>query len=44
LCSTNRRPEATRQLLAEASPSLPDRLVDRFERLVDAGLDGTGEP
>jgi predicted transcriptional regulator len=36
-----RRPEETRRLLAEASPSLPDRLVDRFERLVDASLEGT---
>lgn len=39
-----RRPEETRRLLAEASPSLPDRLVDRFERLVDVSLDGSDEP
>lgn len=32
------RPEETRRLLDEVSPSLPDRLVDRFTRLVDANL------
>jgi predicted transcriptional regulator len=32
------RPEETRRLLDEVTPSLPDRLVDRFTRLVDAGL------
>jgi predicted transcriptional regulator len=34
------RPEETRRLLGEVSPSLPDRLVDRFTRLVDEGLGG----
>jgi predicted transcriptional regulator len=29
------RPEATADLLAEITPSLPDRMVDRFARLVD---------
>ncbi|MFC4405996.1 winged helix-turn-helix transcriptional regulator [Haloarchaeobius iranensis] len=29
------RPEETRRLLDEVTPSLPDRLVDRFTRLVD---------
>jgi predicted transcriptional regulator len=38
-----RRPEETRRLLTEASPSLPDTLIDRFERLVDASLDGSDE-
>jgi predicted transcriptional regulator len=37
------RPEETRQLLAEVSPSVPGTLVDRFERLVDAGLEGSRE-
>jgi len=32
------RPEETRRLLDEVTPSLPDRLVDRFTRLVDEGL------
>jgi predicted transcriptional regulator len=33
------RPEATRQLLADVSPSLPGRFVDRFTRLVDSLLE-----
>jgi predicted transcriptional regulator len=32
------RPERTRQLLEAVTPSLPDRLVDRFTRLVDDTL------
>ncbi len=32
------RPDETRRLLDEVTPSLPDRLVDRFTRLVDANL------
>lgn len=32
------RPEATRQLLDEVTPSLPERLVDRFTRLVDTSF------
>lgn len=32
------RPEDTRVLLGEVSPSLPDKLVDRFTRLVDASF------
>ncbi|SEW34911.1 winged helix-turn-helix transcriptional regulator [Halobacterium jilantaiense] len=32
------RPAETRQLLGEVTPSLPDRLVDRFTRLVDDTL------
>lgn len=31
-------PDATRRLLAAVRPSLTDRLVDRFTRLVDEGL------
>ncbi|WP_336338408.1 winged helix-turn-helix transcriptional regulator [Haloarcula brevis] len=34
-------PDATQRLLAAVRPSLTDRLVDRFTRLVDGGL-GTG--
>lgn len=34
------RPEATRRLLGDVSPSLPDRLVDRFTRLVDESFYG----
>jgi predicted transcriptional regulator len=34
------RPEETRRLLGEVEPSLPDRLVDRFTRLVDEGFRG----
>jgi predicted transcriptional regulator len=34
------RPEETEALLRDVSPSLPDRLVDRFTKLVDAGLYG----
>ena len=34
------RPEETRRLLGEVSPSLADRLVDRFTRLVDGELSG----
>lgn len=33
------RPEATGQLLREITPSLPDRLVDRFTRLADQFLE-----
>ncbi|USZ69818.1 winged helix-turn-helix transcriptional regulator (plasmid) [Halorussus salilacus] len=33
------RPEATAELLAEITPSLPERLVDRFTRLVDGFLE-----
>jgi predicted transcriptional regulator len=29
------RPEATAELLAEVTPSLPERMVDRFAKLVD---------
>jgi predicted transcriptional regulator len=32
------RPDETRRLLDEVSPSAPDRLVDRFTRLVDDAL------
>jgi predicted transcriptional regulator len=32
------RPEETRRLLDEVRPSLPDKLVDRFTRLVDASF------
>ena len=32
------RPEEVRRLLGEIQPSLPDRLVDRFTRLVDASF------
>lgn len=32
------RPEETRDLLGEVTPSLPERLVDRFTRLVDANF------
>jgi predicted transcriptional regulator len=34
------RPRETRRLMDEVSPSLPDRLVDRFTRLVDENLYG----
>jgi predicted transcriptional regulator len=34
------RPEETRQLLGEVTPSWPDRLVDRFARLVDESFYG----
>jgi len=34
------RPAETRRLLAEVTPSLADRLVDRFTRLVDGELRG----
>ncbi len=34
------RPERTARLLETASPSLPDRVVDRFVRTVDELLDG----
>jgi predicted transcriptional regulator len=39
------RPEETLELLRTVTPSLADRLVDRFMRLVDAGLhdDGAAE-
>ncbi|MFC4553174.1 MULTISPECIES: winged helix-turn-helix transcriptional regulator [Halorussus] len=33
------RPEATAELLAAVTPSMPERLVDRFTRLVDGLLD-----
>jgi predicted transcriptional regulator len=32
------RPEETKRLLGEVSPSLPEKLVDRFTRLVDASF------
>jgi len=32
------RPDDTRRLLGDVTPSLADRLVDRFMRLVDEGL------
>jgi DNA-binding transcriptional ArsR family regulator len=32
------RPQETQHLLDEVTPSLPDKLVDRFTRLVDASL------
>jgi len=34
------RPEDTARLLGEVEPSVPDRFVDRFTRLVDSLLDG----
>lgn len=34
-------PERTGELLAEVEPTVPDRLVDRFTRLVDELLDGS---
>lgn len=34
-----RRPDATAALLGLVEPSLPERLADRFERLVDSFLD-----
>ncbi|SEO98023.1 hypothetical protein SAMN04487948_109125 [Halogranum amylolyticum] len=34
------RPDATTELLASVSPSLPDRFLDRFTRLVDDLLAG----
>lgn len=34
------RPERTVDILQTVDPSLPDRLIDRFERLVDHLLDG----
>ncbi|WP_254273768.1 winged helix-turn-helix transcriptional regulator [Haloarcula marina] len=34
------RPEETATLLRAVEPSLPERLTDRFERLVDGFLDG----
>jgi predicted transcriptional regulator len=37
------RPEATVRLLERVTPSLSDRLVDRFMRLVDAGFHGGDE-
>ncbi|MFB6155834.1 MAG: winged helix-turn-helix transcriptional regulator [Haloferacaceae archaeon] len=33
------RPDATRELLADVSPSLPERFLDRFTRLVDGLLE-----
>lgn len=33
-------PERTADLLAKAQPSMPNRMVDRFTRLVDALLEG----
>jgi len=37
------RPEETERFLREVTPSLSDRLVDRFVRLVDDGLHGGAE-
>lgn len=34
------RPDEVRALLGEVSPSLPDKLVDRFTRLIDASFYG----
>jgi predicted transcriptional regulator len=34
------RPSETRELLEEVTPSLSDRLVDRFTRLIDASFHG----
>lgn len=34
------RPTATRELLAEVKPSLPEKILDRFTRLVDASFYG----
>ncbi|WP_132058704.1 winged helix-turn-helix transcriptional regulator [Halorussus amylolyticus] len=34
------RPEATADLLGEITPSLPERMVDRFTRLVDDFVEG----
>ncbi|MBV0902986.1 winged helix-turn-helix transcriptional regulator [Haloarcula salina] len=36
-------PEETRRLLGEVTPSLTDRLVDRFVRLVDGTLGGAAD-
>ena len=36
------RPDDTRRLLDDVTPSLADRLVDRFTRLVDEGLADSG--
>ncbi|AGB33256.1 regulatory protein ArsR [Natrinema pellirubrum DSM 15624] len=36
-------PEATGRLLTTVTPTVPDRLVDRFTRLVDELLAGTGD-
>ncbi|MBZ6494384.1 winged helix-turn-helix transcriptional regulator [Natrinema longum] len=36
-------PEATGRLLATVTPTVPDRLLDRFTRLVDELLAGTDE-
>ena len=33
------RPDATARLLAEVTPSLPERMVDRFTKLVDGLVD-----
>jgi predicted transcriptional regulator len=33
-------PEATQTLLQEVKPSLPDKLVDRFTRLIDSSIYG----
>lgn len=37
------RPDETRRVLDIVSPSLSDRLVDRFTRLVDSGLAGSDD-
>ncbi|SEP64239.1 winged helix-turn-helix transcriptional regulator [Natrinema salaciae] len=36
-------PEQTAQLLAEVTPTVPDRLVDRFTRLVDGLLENPAD-
>lgn len=35
------RPEETARLLEEVTPSMPDRLVDRFMRMIDHVFEGT---
>lgn len=37
-------PERTGELLTEVEPTVPDRLLDRFTRLVDDLLEGAAEP
>ncbi|AFZ73436.1 winged helix-turn-helix transcriptional regulator [Natronobacterium gregoryi] len=37
-------PERTGELLSEVEPTVPDRLLDRFTRLVDELLEGTPDP
>lgn len=37
-------PERTRELLEQVTPTVPDRLFDRFSRLVDELFEGDGHP